>query len=390
MVVGAAISLLVVAAACGTKADVTRDELASVVERDGITFTGLAIPDELVVRLATNQVVVLGETHHLREHWGFTAELLRELHAHGFRQLLIEQPQMVDWVLDDHLTGGQLDPEWEIPPHLDRKLGLIRELNSTLPASEQIHVRSIDVNETWYGGADAMRWLIERVTTHLPSSGPLEAFLAATYDTQGAQSAAIEALLDALEADRTSLVASWGSDWYDRIVETAEVERSSIKIRAEDDGNRAARAREEVIKQLADARIGDFPHGTVINIGGHHAQKSHLMGTDQEWLGDYLVHRSTAVEGTVIVIAIASAKTELEPGADGTPFDVLDASPEHELYRVMVETWPGQNVFLPLDDPLFSTRTIAMNSEEVTYVTEFKEQFDAVLQYGLAHRMAAD
>jgi hypothetical protein len=47
-------------------------------------------------------------------------------------------------------------------------------------------------------------------------------------------------------------------------------------------------------------------------------------------------------------------------------------------------------VFLPLDDELFAERTVAYNSEDVIYVTALEEQFDAVLQYGLAHRMPVD
>lgn len=169
----------------------------------------------------------------------------------------------------------------------------------------------------------------------------------------------------------------------------ADVERASIDVRAERqrNDNRAARMREDVIKRLADARIGDYPHRTVINVGGHHAQKARLMGTNQEWLGDYLVHRSPAITGTVIVVAVTSARTKLEPGASGTPFDVRESSPDNELLRVIAETRPGENVFLPLDDPLFSEHRVAVNSEEVIYVSPLEKQYDAVLQYGLAHRM---
>ncbi|MDH4045994.1 MAG: ChaN family lipoprotein, partial [Gemmatimonadota bacterium] len=59
------------------------------VERDGVAFTGQAIPDPVLDRLAANRVVLLGETHHLREHYEFVAALLRALHARGFRQLLV-------------------------------------------------------------------------------------------------------------------------------------------------------------------------------------------------------------------------------------------------------------------------------------------------------------
>lgn len=77
----------------------------------------------------------------------------------------------------------------------------------------------------------------------------------------------------------------------------------------------------------------------------------------------------------------------LEPGAGGAPFDVRDTSPENEILRVMAETWPGQTVFLPLDAPLFVERKVAYNSEDVIYAASLGTHFDALLQYGLAHRM---
>jgi hypothetical protein len=63
-----------------------------------------------------------------------------------------------------------------------------------------------------------------------------------------------------------------------------------------------------------ERRIAEDSGGAVINIGAHHAQLSHLMGTEQEWLGDFLAHRSTVVDGSVIAIGFTSARTELEPG----------------------------------------------------------------------------
>lgn len=53
----------------------------------------------------------------------------------------------------------------------------------------------------------------------------------------------------------------------------------------------------------------------------------------------------------------------------------------------MAETWPNQTVFLPLDAPLFVDRRVAYNSEDVIYASPLREQFDCLLQYGLAHRM---
>lgn len=105
-------------------------------------------------------------------------------------------------------------------------------------------------------------------------------------------------------------------------------------------------------------------------------------------MGDYLAHESTVVGRSIIVVGLSSARTVLETGAGGTPWDILQsASPDNELLRLMAEAWPGKTVFLPLDDPLFSERRVAYNSEDIIYATALKEQYDAIIQYGLANRM---
>jgi erythromycin esterase-like protein len=390
-VMGIGAAMLAATACSSPTADVAATELRAVVESDAIVMDANAVPDVVVDRLAENKVVLLGETHHLREHWEFVATLMSELYGHGFRQLLIEAPHMAGWLLDDYVQGSPLMPDWTVTPFYDRRLSLIRDFNQTV-AADPIHVRSIDANEVGYGGAHDFHLLLTWFADTLPTAGPLGPFLDMPYGDAdpSQQQQAIESLLEALDADRDELIDSWDTDRYEQLVELLTMELASIEVRAarENNDDEGARARENLIKRLVAERVDGCRCGTVINIGGHHAQKSHLMGTEQEWLGDHLVNTGEAVDGSVIVIGFASATTELEPGAGGTPWDVIDSnSPDNEVFRIMAETLPGRTVFLPLDDPLFAERTVAYNSEDVIYITAPKEQFDVLIQYGVAHRM---
>ena len=67
---------------------VSTDELEQIVQRDGVPFKAGSIPDEILDHLAASRVVLVGETHFIGEHTQFMDELLRELHARGFRQYL--------------------------------------------------------------------------------------------------------------------------------------------------------------------------------------------------------------------------------------------------------------------------------------------------------------
>jgi hypothetical protein len=157
----------------------------------------------------------------------------------------------------------------------------------------------------------------------------------------------------------------------------------------ESDYDESVRLREEAIKWLADRRIEGTPHGTLINMGSTHAQKERLWGTeDIEWLGDYLVHRSPATEGSVFVLWVPAAHVVSTPGSDIPDYD-LEASPKNELLRVMNQTWPDQLVFLPLDDPLFSEGRIPLNSSGEIYVGAPKRHYDAILLLPLAHRVSS-
>lgn len=372
---------------CSGVTEVSTADLAQAVARDGVPFDGPAIPSAVVDRLAAHKLILVGETHWLREHRVFMAELVRKLHARGFRQILVEWPQMVDWRLADYVNDGGLVAGWQPGETFGGSIATaIRDFNRTLPDEEHVQVRAIDINLADYGGASSFLGLFRELTDQLPGAPPVRAFLERAYDSPEQQRRTLESLRDDLSADRAALVASWGQDRYDIVAEMVEVELASAGIRAlyGDRYDVAARMREDVIKRLADLRLQGYAHGTIINVGANHAQKSRLKGTDQQWLGDYLVNESRAVGGSVIVVGVTAARIEPEPGATAR-FDVLDASPRNEVFRIITETWPQRNVFLPLDDPLFGRGGVPMNYEGSIYRGAPAQVYDAFLQYGLAH-----
>jgi hypothetical protein len=383
-----AFGFLAIILGCSQVTEVSTQDLALVVERDGVPFTGQSIPQEVLDRLSHYKLVVIGETHGIREHRELMAELIRNLHSQGFRQLLLEWPQMADWLVTDYVEDGGLVPGWVPPTDLHGDLiTAIRDFNRTLAAGERFQVRGIDVNLEDYGGAEGFRNLLEALMQHLSNREPIEAFLRGSYDTPKQQRDALESLRNKLQAGRSDLVASWGERWYGTVAELIDVELASVGIRAlrEDFYDTSVRMRESVMKRLADLRLGGYAHRTLINVGSTHAQKKYLRGTEQEWLGDYLVHKSAAVGGATIVLAVVAARGESTPG--GPVVDRLAESPANEVFRLMTETWPGQSVFLPLDDPIFLGGGVPMNFEGTIYVGSPKQQYDGLLLYPLAHRV---
>jgi hypothetical protein len=373
---------------CSLAPEVSTEELAPIVQRDGVPFDVQAIPDEILDRLASHRVVLVGETHFLREHRELVVALLLQLHARGFRQFLFEWTQVADWLLADFVQDGGLEPDWAPSPAIGGSMiAAIRDFNRTLPEDERIQVHSVDVNLQDYGGGESFLWSLGRLATHLPDPGPLSSFPENDYDTPESQTALLEALQSKLQANRSDLVAAWGQPWYDAVIEMVEVELISVPIRAIRDSNydKSVRLREDAIKRVVDRRLQDLPHSTLINFGSTHAQKERLRGTDVEWLGDYLVHKSQVADGSVIVLAVSAAHILSVPGS-GIPDSDLATSPANELLRVMNQTWPARIVFLPLDDPLFANARIPMNFGEI-YVGAPKRHYDAFVLLPQAQRL---
>ena len=367
---------------------VSTAELEQIVQRDGVPFEPGSIPDEVLDRLASHRVVLVGENHFLREHRELVVELLRELHARGFRQFLFEWTEAADWLLADYVSDGGLEPSWTPPLEIGGSMiTAIRDLNRSLPENERIRVHSIDVTVD-YGGERAFLGSLQALVKHLPDPGPLASILPSDYESDENQEAQIETLQAELDANRSQLVASWGQYWYDTVSELVEVERTSVPIRAirESNYDQSVRLREDGIKHLVDRRLQDFPHGTLMNIGSTHAQTKQLWGTEIEWLGEYLVYGSQAAGGSVIVVQVTPAHIEPVPGSGNPDYD-LQASPENELLRVMNRNWPDQIVLLAVDDPLFANGRVPINSESTIYVGAPKRYFDVLILLPTAQRV---
>ena len=386
------ISLLtvsIISTSCSRLPPVTAQDLDAITSRDAVAFDVKSVPDEVLDRLGSHRVVVLGENHFLREHREFVVELLKGLHERGFRQLLFEWTQAADWLLDDFVMGGGLEPAW-VPP-LDiggDMISAIRDFNRTLPESERIRVRPIDITLQDYGGSQSFLWSLGALTRHLSDPGPLTGFLQSGYGTVESGTDSLSALQEQLRTRRSDLISSWGASWYNTVAEMVEVELTSVTIRSIRDKNydESVRMREEAIKLLVDRRLADSTSGAVINIGSTHAQKERLWGTKIEWLGDYLAHTSQAAGSSVIVIEVSAARIESSPESGIPDFD-LGGSPNNELFLAMQRISQDQIVFLPADDPVFSTGGVPINNAGDIYTGSPKRYFDAFVLLPMAHRI---
>jgi hypothetical protein len=373
--------------ACSSVTEVEAPELARVVERDLITMDA-GVPSELVDRLASVRVVVVGEAHFLQEHRALVGALVRALHARGFRQLLMEWPHAYDWVLAEYVVDGDPMPGWQPPQRLGGLLiEEVRDFNRTLPPEDRVRLGAVDLNLDEYGGAEAFLGSLQALVDRLSNPGPVAAFLGERYIEPERQRRLLERLNAELVEGREQWTASWGSAQYRAVLEMVDVELASVPVRAlrAERYDVSTRLRERAIHRIADIRIAELSGGTVINMGLTHAQKSGLFGTESTtWLSDYLVHESPVAGGSVFVLGAVAAQVRAMP--DGPLTYRLDGSPANELFRILYEAGPDERTFLPLDDPLFSGGGVPLNVEGRIYLCAPKQVFDGLVLYPLAHR----
>jgi hypothetical protein len=124
---------------------------------------------------------------------------------------------------------------------------------------------------------------------------------------------------------------------------------------------------------------------TIVNVGVTHAQKARLDGTRQEWLGDYLVHRSPLAAGVTETVAVVPARGEIYVTGTVEDFDVAQSSPPNELLRLMDERAVGMTAWLALDDPLFLEDGILVNLLSGVRSCAPKDHYDAFVLLPESH-----
>lgn len=372
-----ALLLILLAGACGGST-VAASDLTAIVEDEGVAFSIEEVPGEILDALDDFDVVIIGESHLIEEQRTLTASLLRGLHGSGARQLLLEWPHLADWVAADFVIDGPLSDGWRPPTWLyGDLLTEIREFNRSLAEGEKLQVRGIDVNLDSYGGASDFRQSLRGLHNRLEGSSPIDSFLEAAYSTIDEQVAAVDVALSDLRSQGDMLAERWGENMYRTVTEMLEVEAASIPVRAESNEEKSAEMREAEMKRLADLRLSEASAKSVVNVGGNHAQKERLRGTHNEWIGDYLVHRSPMAAGSTVSLIVLPATIEDE---DGTiAFDIRHESPSNELLRIMSEGWPDQAVFLSFGAVVFSNEKVAINIEGRVSRAVLKRHWDAVI-----------
>ncbi len=356
-----------------------RAVLEPIVARDA-TFTAPgAVSDALVARLSASRLVLFGETHYVEEHQQLLVALLPGLHAAGFRTLVDEMSHATAWTGEEYVMGRS-DILARPLAQLDKAfLDGLRAFNAGLPEVERIH----------YAGFDMNHWSIHfrtGVAEFQARFGPvaeLDEIMAAAPDSP-AYLAALQALPARLAVGRVALEGALGTGRFAQLAELVEVERRSQPLRARMD----YAAREVIIVERISAALSAAGNASVaVDCGMTHAQKETRSGPVAQVVGTWLAHHPETYGGDpagLVSIAFAGARgLRLSSYFDTVPwsFDVIAEDPDNSLTRILAEQAAGRLAWLPLTDPVFSSRDIKVDYGRDVHVLPLGRQYDGLVLY---------
>ncbi|TVQ98240.1 MAG: hypothetical protein EA403_14245 [Spirochaetaceae bacterium] len=399
----AAITLFVWTSAC-----VTSPGAGSAVD-DAIAararfFNPQAVPSELVEALRPHRLVLLGESHYVQEHQDFVVLLLRELHPHGLRWFADELSHASGWAVDDFVRGLRDDPPPSVVRMNETYLNGLRAFNATLPPSERIRFRYIDMNHNPTAFQTSLQMMIRETDLSPVAAEIVEVLASDPYDEDYLE--ALHALERAIAPDRsTGAAVQAGASvvlrdraadlWFHRLRETLEVEIRSFPLRLQWD----VAERELIMIDLVNAILDESGNDMVaVNTGMFHAQRQRFMGTRQEWLGEYLVRNSQLTQGAepgsqsgfyaIAFFGMRGERIRHSRDQQPQPMRPLAELPQRNLSRRIADAAASAAagdeaipaVFLPLDQKAFERRMLVSYGFSPVRAIPAR-QFDAFVVY---------
>lgn len=357
----------------------SKNELNSIIENEIIFLDGYELPDEAYQEFSTSEVLFIGENHNLIEHQQLLTEWVLSLHSEGYRQLLIECFQLFDWIITEYVNGEDIELPRYLSTYYGEILGPIRKFNQTVAKEERIQVHPVDINHDVNA---YFRSLLE-YANQIENNELIFTFVeSAAIDDPEIASSQVSDFYTEISRNQEHCTNLWGKEEYQIIERMTYYQLETYPIRKiwNKNNNKATRLREDLIKTIVDSYLDNYPHKTIINMGGFHAQRNPRLGTKQEWLGEYLSTKSPYATGKTYLIYVNAYKGEHDNGnGKTTTFDLSQSSPKNELFRIMNERCEDKISFLPLSNSKFSSHHVFVNYRSMLRIFPPYETFDAFI-----------
>ncbi len=121
--------------------------------------------------------------------------------------------------------------------------------------------------------------------------------------------------------------------------------------------------REDLIKSKADYYLSQSNGILILYFGSYHAQKERFLGSNIEWLGDYLHNRNSISQNKSISIVGVALKGEIVNSSNTCTikFNLSSQSKPDDLFKITADINQNNYSILFLSDPIFSEENIRTN-----------------------------
>ena len=383
------ISLAILFVACDDSTDPEDDvnydiiePLTNVVKRDLLVFNDNTIPDTVINSLTNYKAIVFGELHTIAEERELVSNLAAKLSMAGIViEICAECPQAYSWVYEK-VSLGELSslPGWVNYPRMLPILDSLTRYNAS--TQNKIKLRCIDRNDKVSTFYSSLKGFVEMVNDNAELVNYINNFPDYNSNDYIDSIYAFRVILN----DNPAAIGLLQTDEHYLILsQMVENEIKSIGIRANwsSDYQTSFSNREDLIKSNADYCLAQSEGTIIFYFGSYHAQKERFMGSNIEWLGDYLHNSNPISTNKSISIVGVPLKGEIinSSNTGTTNFNLLYESKADDLFRITADVNSRNYSMLFLSDPIFLESNIrtryVYKSSEVVIPT--KKQYDAFI-----------
>lgn len=358
------------------------EPLSNVVKRDLLIFENKTIPDTAINLLTQYKAIIFGEMHTIGEERELVSNLAVELSKAGETvELCAECSQAYSWIYEK-VSAGELSslPNWVNYPKMLPILDSLKRYNTS--TQNKIKLRCIDRNEQ----ASFFYNSLKEIIVSLNVSPELESYINNFPDYNSSDyNDSINEFETILNNNPEVLGLSKNDEHYNILSLMVENEIGSIPIRTNWASNYTASFsnREDLIKSNAEYYLSQTDGLIIFYFGSYHAQKERFLGSNIEWLGDYLHHRNSFSKNKSISIVGIALKGEIVNSSNtGTiKFNLSSQSKPDDLFKITADINRENYLMLFLSDPMFIENNIRTNYiyENSEVVIPTKKQYDAFI-----------
>ena len=358
------------------------EKIKSVLQKDLIILDNEFIPGQIIDSLVSFKAIILGEFHTVKEERELVGHLAAGLSRNGQKtEICAECPDAYSWIYEA-VSSGEINalPSWaeytKMLPILDSSITYLQ------PDNVPITIHCIDANMQPQFFSNS----INGYSDLHPDNTNLSNYLQNHFQSL---STGYE---DSLNNFYNLLVNSpetlgFQNDKNDLKITLRmtrnEITSYDIRQNWETDYSNSFNNRETLIKTNADYYLSKSEGTIVFYFGLNHVQKHPFLGSQIEWLGNYLHYSSPYSRNNTISIVGVPLKGVIMNTSNNKLFNfnlVTDSRPD-DIFRIIGEMDNNHYSWLSLTDSIFINTNIYAKYIYDNYEVyiPLKEQYDAYL-----------